>query len=153
MNEITITIKGPALAALQRIGGQLVAEALRLGATAALPIVLEAAKAAAPVRSGNLRDSLYTSNINAFGDMASFHLLSDVPYARFVEEGTRAHDIYPRDAGALFWEGAAHPVAMVHHPGTRADPFLERAVAASTPEIKSAVTSAAKRIIESDWSR
>jgi len=56
---------------------------------------------------------------------------SDDPVARYVEEGTRAHDIYPRNAQALFWPGARHPVAHVHHPGTKANPFLERGLNAA----------------------
>lgn len=49
-----------------------------------------------------------------------------VPYAAFVHEGTRAHDIVARNARALFWAGAAHPVARVHHPGTQANPWLRQ---------------------------
>lgn len=43
---------------------------------------------------------------------------SSLGYAPFVEEGTRPHIIRPRNAKALFWPGAAHPVKFVHHPGT-----------------------------------
>ncbi len=49
-------------------------------------------------------------------------------YAIFVHEGTKAHDIFPVSKKALFWKGAAHPVKRVHHPGTKANPFLQRAV-------------------------
>jgi hypothetical protein len=50
-----------------------------------------------------------------------------VPYAKYVTQGTRPHDIYPRDKQALFWAGAAHPVRMVHHPGTKPNPFISDA--------------------------
>ena len=52
-----------------------------------------------------------------------------VEYAGFVEFGTGPHIIRPRDKKALWWEGAAHPVSEVHHPGTPADPFFRQAVA------------------------
>ncbi|GAC1326389.1 MAG: hypothetical protein NVSMB2_25470 [Chloroflexota bacterium] len=56
---------------------------------------------------------------------------SDLDYAKYVVEGTRPHDIYPRDKQALFWEGAMHPVGHVHHPGTKPNPFLELALAST----------------------
>jgi hypothetical protein len=36
-------------------------------------------------------------------------------YARFVEFGTAPHMIYPKDAKALYWPGAGHPVRSVSH--------------------------------------
>ena len=41
----------------------------------------------------------------------------------YVTEGTAPHKIRPRTKGALYWEGAPHPVLSVNHPGTRANPF------------------------------
>lgn len=54
------------------------------------------------------------------GFWGSFQVL----YALFVELGTAPHKIFPRTAKALFWKGAAHPVASVNHPGTKPRPFL-----------------------------
>ena len=68
---------------------------------------------------------------------ASVH--SDDPVARYVEEGTRAHDIYPRNAQALFWPGAAHPVMHVHHPGTKANRFMERGLDAARAPVEAMV--------------
>lgn len=56
---------------------------------------------------------------------------SAVPYARFLEEGTRPHVIVPRSKQALFWRGAQHPVKRVNHPGTRAYRVLTRALRAA----------------------
>jgi hypothetical protein len=53
---------------------------------------------------------------------------SSVQYARYVHEGTRPHTIYPRSKQALYWKGAASPVASVNHPGTRPNPFLTDAL-------------------------
>lgn len=57
------------------------------------------------------------------------------PVGLFVEKGTRAHIIAPRDKKALFWAGARHPVREVHHPGTAANPFMQRALDKAGPEI------------------
>ena len=57
-------------------------------------------------------------------------------YAPYVHEGTKAHIILPVIKKALFWKGARHPVKVVHHPGTKARPFLLRAVEDSVDKIK-----------------
>lgn len=53
---------------------------------------------------------------------------TNVKYAAIQHYGgqTRAHDIYPRVKKALAWPGGAHPVKVVHHPGSKipARPFL-----------------------------
>ncbi|MEV7770581.1 hypothetical protein [Kitasatospora sp. NPDC086791] len=49
-------------------------------------------------------------------------------YAAYVELGTGPHIIRPNGKQALHWEGAAHPVREVHHPGTRPRPFLRPAL-------------------------
>ncbi|OLT26536.1 hypothetical protein BJF83_20845 [Nocardiopsis sp. CNR-923] len=49
-------------------------------------------------------------------------------YWRYHHDGTRPHTILPRNKKALYWPGARHPVARVHHPGTKANPFLRKAL-------------------------
>src|SRR6202043_190641 len=56
-------------------------------------------------------------------------------YAPFVEFGTKPHVIEAKNAKALYWNGAAHPVRKVNHPGTQPNAFMERIVAASQEEI------------------
>lgn len=55
------------------------------------------------------------------------------PQALFLEEGTPPHIIRPRSKKALWWEGLAHPVSFVRHPGQPARPWLERGIELSTP--------------------
>ena len=71
---------------------------------------------------------------------STVQVAADAPHARFVEDGTRPHPIDPRPRQTptgrppeLFWEGAAHPVRHVDHPGTTANPFMERALAEGAP--------------------
>ena len=54
----------------------------------------------------------------ASDSVVSLRVVSDDPLAEVKLEPTSAHEIYPVNAKALFWEGAAHPVMRVHHPGT-----------------------------------
>lgn len=48
------------------------------------------------------------------------------PHASFVEKGTRPHVIAPiRGTRLVFqWHGEWHSAGTVHHPGTRAQPFM-----------------------------
>jgi Bacteriophage HK97-gp10, putative tail-component len=49
---------------------------------------------------------------------------TDDPRGEMLEKGTAPHEIVARNAGALYWPGARHPVKRVRHPGTRARPWL-----------------------------
>lgn len=82
-----------------------------------------AVTAEAPQRTGALAGSLSASVSGS-----TITITAGAPYTPFVLHGTGPHDIFPSSAKALFWPGARHPVAHVHHPGTKANPFGERAV-------------------------
>src|SRR5829696_4222414 len=56
-----------------------------------------------------------------------------VPQALFLEEGTPPHIIRPKSKKALYWDGLAHPVAFVKHPGTPAYHWLEDGITRSVP--------------------
>ena len=68
-------------------------------------------------------------------------------YARFVEFGTAPHMIFPKNAQALYWPGAQHPVKSVSHPGTAPNPFMERIIQASMPDIKATFDTALQQIV------
>ena len=50
---------------------------------------------------------------------------SPAEYAEWVNDGTRPYTITPTSKKALYWEGADHPVKVVHHPGIKARHFVE----------------------------
>lgn len=58
---------------------------------------------------------------------------SDSPIAAIIEYGSRPHTIRPRSARALAFDAGGGTVfaAIVHHPGTKPNPVLENALAAS----------------------
>jgi len=86
--------------------------------------ILADAKAYVPVDTGRLRDSLMSEVHDKTLRVGS----RDVNYATDVEMGTAPHVITPRNKKALYWPGAAHPVARVNHPGTQPRPYLRPAL-------------------------
>lgn len=87
--------------------------------------VVNRAKILTPVDTGRLRSSI-KSNVN--GDRATIE--TNVSYAPYVHDGTRPHIIRPRRRPALRFRVGGQVVfaRVVHHPGTRARPFLVRAL-------------------------
>lgn len=85
------------------------------------------ARRRAPVDTGRLRSSI-VSRSEGSGRSIGYVIGTNVNYAAAVEYGTAPHVIVPRNRKALYWPGAAHPVAKVNHPGTRAQPFLRPAI-------------------------
>lgn len=65
----------------------------------------------------------------------------------WIEKGTRAHEIEPVRAGALYWKGADHPVMRVLHPGTKPRPFFEPGVKAALSAVTEQFSRVASTII------
>ena len=78
----------------------------------------------AAVHTGRLRAGMY-HEVNGLELRVG---VRDVPYWSTVEFGSGPHIIRPSSKKALHWPGAAHPVAVVNHPGTPAQPFLRPAL-------------------------
>ncbi|MCX4994261.1 HK97-gp10 family putative phage morphogenesis protein [Streptomyces longwoodensis] len=85
------------------------------------------ARRRAPVDTGRLRSSI-VSRAEGGGRSLGYVVGTNVSYAAAVEYGTAPHVIKPKYKRALYWPGAAHPVAQVNHPGTKAQPFLRPAI-------------------------
>ncbi len=63
--------------------------------------------------------------------MAAVQVVNTAPHADILERGSGPHVIEPRNAQALSWPGARHPVARVNHPGTPAYHLMRRALRAA----------------------
>jgi len=74
-------------------------------------------------RTGAARAGL-TAETRVAGRQIRLTLRHSVEYGRWLEEGTRPHEIRPRFKRALSWPGAKHPVKRVQHPGTKARPIV-----------------------------
>jgi hypothetical protein len=87
--------------------------------------------------AGALRESITEPAVEAGAGRVSMTWTSDVPYAGFVIAGTSPHPIYPVNVRALHWDAvfAAH----VNHPGTKPDPFPQRAIDRLLPELTSSL--------------
>lgn len=85
------------------------------------------AKQLCPVDTGRLRSSI-VHRIDGAGRVSGITVGTNVSYAADVEYGTAPHVITPKNKRALYWPGAAHPVAKVNHPGTRPRPFMRPAL-------------------------
>lgn len=106
-------------------------------------VLLEALKAAAPAKTGKLRASIVAK---ATGTGASGYF--SIGYGKLVVDGTRPHLILPRTKRALFWPGAGHPVRRVNHPGTRPNPFPQRAAEQAVPALRLILIGEGRQIIQ-----
>lgn len=96
--------------------------------------VVNRAKILCPVDTGRLRASIKGKASRTWTLRPQFTVSSNVDYAPMVHDGTRPHIIRPRTKQALKFTIGGQTVfaRVVHHPGTRARPFLDRALAEET---------------------
>jgi hypothetical protein len=83
------------------------------------------------VRTGNLRSSQAPPVLTNPGTRIIAVIQNNAAYAIYVHEGTRPHEIRPNQRKVLTgwqFEGAPVFAKRVHHPGTKARPFLRMAV-------------------------
>lgn len=81
---------------------------------------------------------------------ATISLSESVPYGVYLHEGTKAHDIVPRNKMVLRWATGQGFVfsARARHPGIKADPFLYNAIDAMAPKIISRFEQKLSEILE-----
>ena len=100
-------------------------------------------KGIVPFKTGRLLQSFRYENSKLSGRWSP-----NVTYATYVHDGTRPHTIIPNKAKALFWAGAGHPVKKVNHPGTKANPFMERILQQSQRDIDTLFENVADAIVK-----
>lgn len=77
-----------------------------------------------PVKTGFLRES-----VSRIFTPKGFQVYAAAPYARFVDQGTRPHYIFAKNASVLRWHGPfGNPIfaKYVYHPGTTGKLFVQR---------------------------
>jgi hypothetical protein len=80
-------------------------------------------------------EDLYNSTVIEMEGLG-FIIYSFAPEFVWVIEGTKAHEILPVNAEALYWPGALHPVKRVWHPGTIANDYMGLALMDSIFEVE-----------------
>lgn len=94
---------------------------------------------------GNLRQSV-RSHMNT---KLSGEVNVNASYAVFVEGGTAPHLIRPVKAKALANIRTGQFFGkLVHHPGTKANPFLQRAIRIVTPAVKRLFQQAIQNVLD-----
>lgn len=98
------------------------------------PRALNRSKILCPVDTGRLRASIKGQLTRTWTLRPQYTISTDVEYATMVHDGTRPHEIRPKNAQVLRFvmNGRVVFARVVHHPGTRARPFIERAVRETT---------------------
>ena len=76
----------------------------------------------------------------ANGNTITMTIAHGVRYGQYLEKGTPPHIIQPKKKKALFWNGASHPVKMVHHPGTSPHSAIIPAAEEGEKRLRKAVT-------------
>lgn len=93
-------------------------------------------QAQAGIVTGALRGSIHVAELVVAGLTVRARTATGgeaSEYAIFHHEGTGPHHILPVTASALFWPGAAFPVAGVTHPGTSPNKYMEEPLIAIAP--------------------
>ena len=119
------------LTKLRQLGSAVAGNALKEAAMAGAEIVVDAAKARAPRRTGQGAETIHAEFIDTKGDSITVDVGPDLKkgfHLKFVEFGTPPHTIRPKRKKALAFPGGAHPVRVIHHPGTPARPFMRPAI-------------------------
>lgn len=96
---------------------------------------------------GNLRTSIGHHVVKSED---AVQIGTNADYAIYVEKGTAPHLILPKRAKVLSWLSAAGRMfaRSVHHPGTRAQPFLTPAVEDNINKIRDIVERVPTRLRE-----
>lgn len=106
--------------------------------------LVAAAKDEAPERTGRLKRNIKATPVKFTGPYRAEGGAevdpAAVPYAPIVRWGSRPHVIRARRAPALhfYWERVGHEVFFksVNHPGTKPNPFMERALSKVARDIR-----------------
>ena len=83
-----------------------------------------------PVDTGHMRNS-HREVVEVTRGSILAYVVVDADYAEYVHEGTRAHTIRPKKhGGVLVFQAGGETVftTIVHHPGTKAQPWLLEAM-------------------------
>jgi hypothetical protein len=149
---ININVKIDGLDKLNRALIRAPAEVINQMSTAvkkSVLIIQNVAMREAPVNKqtggGTLRQNIKGRMITKLSGVVE----SLAPYSIFVHEGTRPHDIRPIKARGLANKRTGEYFGkLVHHPGTRANPYFARAAEKAQGKINEYFSAGMKKIVD-----
>lgn len=130
---------------LDQLPAKMEANIMRSALRAGANVVKQEAINNVPVKTGTLKDGLKVSTRSRRGLVtASVKATGKHAYlARWIEYGTAAHFIAPKNAKSLFFAGLFSD--GVNHPGSRAKPFMRPALDTKALQALQAVGEQIKR--------
>lgn len=93
--------------------------------------------AEAPIKDGTLAAGIHIKSIEVGGTSVVATIATGAESSEYAvpqHEGSAPHVIRARNARALSWPGAAHPVKQVNHPGNPPTKFMENPLIAFAPD-------------------
>jgi HK97 gp10 family phage protein len=125
--------------ALEQLPTKIQRNIMRSALAAGAKVIMREAKQNTPVMFGDLKDSLRVSTrlrgMKATADVKAGN--TDAWYGHFIEFGTAAHTIKPKNRGNLKFRGANGQAVYsngVNHPGIKAKPFMRPALDSKAKE-------------------
>ena len=97
-----------------------------------------------PVDTGNLKNSI---GQDIDDDGLGFEAGPTANYGAAVEYGAAPHVIKARNAKALFWPDAEHPVKKVNHPGNAPQPYMRPAFEQAIKPLDQVMGQVGKKVI------
>lgn len=142
MASVSIQIKGlDELIKSSKKAGAAVANELAKAVVDSSLVLQRRAFQEVPVKTGRLQKSIKTFKQGKFVG----GIIAGASYAPFVEHGTKPHIIKIRTAKTLS-DGKSVFGPIVHHPGTKANPFMGRTADKEKNEVKRRFEKAAETI-------
>ena len=123
INMVSITVEVDTSALTEKLSPEKWEEAKLKGMEYATQEMVRVLMQNSPVDHGLLKSWF----IDTFSSEEA-SIKSPAEYARYVNDGTGPYTITPNSAKALYWEGASHPVKVVHHPGIKGQHFVENSI-------------------------
>lgn len=155
MNEISVTGFQELKALLEQLPARVARNAVARAVYAGAVIVRNDARTRVTVKSGKLKRSIRIKRKRA--RRGSFEVIYSVYpkefYGHFVELGTKAHDIKPKNKGIVALGKDGRLGKLVKHKGSKAKPFLRPAFEENVPRIIEAMRVKLKEGIEREGAK
>lgn len=123
-----------------------VSKAVQKSALTVQSVAIKEAPVNKKTGGGNLRQNIKSNMLTK----TRAQVVSKAPYSIFVEEGTRPHIIRIKKKRILADKRAGEFYGTkVNHPGTKANPFMQRAVDKSQGKVKEFFVTAVDNVLKS----